>query len=288
MVLIAIDPVSAYMGKADGHGNVETRNVLEPIAEMAARLRIAVVAITHLNKGGAGNQGVMERFQGSIAFIAAARAGFAIIADEENEGRVLFLQVKNNLAPMQKGLAFRCLQKIVGEDIVASFVDFENEHVTQTADEALSATEQRSGTDGATAKEQAVEFLQTILTDGPVPALDIEREAVAAGLHEDGKPIGQNKPLRDAKKRLGIVTKREGFGRGAKYRWEMPPASWMPSNSMDAHSQDRASMDQEGIHGENEGWRDTTVTPVSLCPVPPISPVDALDHGIPDFLRRLR
>jgi putative DNA primase/helicase len=110
--LIIIDPISAYMGKADGHGNVETRNVLEPIAEMANRLRIAVVAITHLNKGGANNQGVLERFQGSIAFIAAARAGLAVITDEENEGRVLFLQVKNNIAPKQKGLAFRCLQTL--------------------------------------------------------------------------------------------------------------------------------------------------------------------------------
>src|SRR5258706_10711330 len=43
--------ISAYMGGADGNGNVETREVLEPLAEMADRLRIAVVAVTHLNKG---------------------------------------------------------------------------------------------------------------------------------------------------------------------------------------------------------------------------------------------
>jgi putative DNA primase/helicase len=72
--LIIIDPVSAYMGAADGHGNVETRGVLEPISEMADRLRTAVVAITHLNKSSNANQGVLERFTGSIAFIAAARA----------------------------------------------------------------------------------------------------------------------------------------------------------------------------------------------------------------------
>jgi putative DNA primase/helicase len=48
--LIIVDPISAYMGGADGNGNVETREVLEPLAEMADRLRIAVVAVTHLNK----------------------------------------------------------------------------------------------------------------------------------------------------------------------------------------------------------------------------------------------
>jgi putative DNA primase/helicase len=245
--LIIIDPISAYMGKADGHGNVETRNVLEPIAEMANRLRIAVVAITHLNKGGANNQGVLERFQGSIAFIAAARAGFAVIADEENEGRVLFLQVKNNIAPKQKGLAFRCLQTLVDDGIVASIVDWESEYVTQSADEALTATEKRSGADTVSAKEQAIEFLRTELAAGPVAVKDIEREAVAAGLHEDGKPIGQNKPLRDARKALGVNATKGGFGT-AGWFWAPPDAPLVPSPSIGAHSQRRAPMDLTGTY----------------------------------------
>jgi hypothetical protein len=178
--LIVIDPISAYMGKIDGHGNVETRSVLEPLADMADRLRIAVVAITHLNKGGSGTQGVLERFIGSIAFIAAARAGFVVI-DDDDEGRVLFLEVKNNLAKKRKGLAFRRLQTVVESDIVASFVDWESEYVTQSADEALSATEQR-GPDGSTVTEQAIEFLKVVLADGPKPVKDIEREAAEACL----------------------------------------------------------------------------------------------------------
>ena len=72
--LIIIDPISAYMGGADGNGNVETREVLEPLAEMANRLGIAVVAVTHLNKGGGSDQTALNRFVGSIAFVAAARS----------------------------------------------------------------------------------------------------------------------------------------------------------------------------------------------------------------------
>lgn len=49
--LIIIDPISAYMGGADGNGNVETREVLEPLAEMANRLGIAVVAVTQREFG---------------------------------------------------------------------------------------------------------------------------------------------------------------------------------------------------------------------------------------------
>jgi putative DNA primase/helicase len=254
--LIIIDPVSAYMGKIDGHGNVETRSVLEPIAEMAERLRIAVVAVTHLNKGGAGNQGAMERFVGSIAFIAAARSGFAVIPDEENEGLILVLSVKNNLAPKPRGLAFRYLQRIVGDGIVASVIDWEGDYVARTADEALSATEQGSEAGSATAKEQAIELLRSVLTDGPRSVKDVESEAVAAGLHEAGKPIGQNKPLRDARKALRVESKKSG-AHSAGWVWMPPCAPKVPSNPEDAHSWGRAPSALEGTFGGSR-WHPAT------------------------------
>jgi hypothetical protein len=235
--LIIIDPVSAYMGKVDGHGNVETRSVLEPIADMADRLRIAVVAVTHLNKGGTGSQGVLERFQGSIAFIAAARSGFAVIPDDENEGRVLVLSVKNNLAPMAKGLAFRCLQTIVGDGIVASAIDWENEHVSRTADEALCAIEAGAQSRNSTAKDEAIEFLNTILACGPVDVQDVERQARDAGVLGDRQPISQCKPIRAARESLGIKPRQVD----RKWVWALPADSQMPSDAQMPYPQGRAS-----------------------------------------------
>jgi hypothetical protein len=251
--LIIVDPISAYMGNAETNDNSKTRAALEPLAEMAARLRVAVVAVTHLNKGSAGGQSALERFQGSIAFVAAARAAFVVIEDEEQDGHVLFLQVKNNLAPKQKGLGFRLEQRTIdGHDIVASYVVWDGEHVAHTADEALNASETREGGD-RTGKAEVVEFLRDALAAGPVDVLDIEQQARTAGLLGDSQRLKQSKPFRAAREEIGVVSDREGFGAGAKYRLRMPDHPCAPSKPIGALPENTAPMDIEGAHGRLEG-----------------------------------
>jgi putative DNA primase/helicase len=224
--LIIVDPISAYMGGSDGNGNVETREVLEPLAEMANRLHIAVVAITHLNKGGGGgSQTALSRFAGSIAFIAAARAAFAVLEDPENDDRRFLLQAKNNLGKKCNGLIFRMEQRTVSDGIVSSNIIFsESEQVSQSIDEALMASENRGGDGSQTsAKGDAVEFLNEVLSDGPVDVLEVERQARLAGLLGDDKRIRENKSFRAARKQLGVLSTRDGFGQGGRYVLSLPP-----------------------------------------------------------------
>jgi putative DNA primase/helicase len=243
---IIIDPISAYMSGTDANGNAEIREMMEPLSEMANRLHIAVLAVTHLNKGGGGGQTALQRFSGSIGIIAAARAGFVVLEDPESEGRRLLLEVKSNLGPKCKGLAFRMEQRLVAEGIVSSNIFFENQYVSQSSDEALTASENRGG-DGSqtTGKEDVAEFLTEVLEAGPVD-VEVERQARLAGLLGDTKRIRENKSFRAARKQLGVLSKHDGFGLGSRYVLSLPGAPCAPRTPMGAHSGEGAHMEKAG------------------------------------------
>ena len=164
-LLVIIDPMSSYLGKVDSHKNAELRAVLEPLGEMAARLGVAVLAITHFSKSGSGSAN--NRFIGSIAFVAAARAAYIVVRDPEDGDRRLFLPTKNNVGPEGSGLAFRVGLKGIGGDIFAPMILWEGA-VTTTAEEALATKNGKSGS--APERENAEAFLRTILADRPLPS----------------------------------------------------------------------------------------------------------------------
>jgi archaellum biogenesis ATPase FlaH len=221
--LVVIDPISAYCGRADSHKNSEIRGLLAPLAELAARFRLAVVAVTHLSKGGAGK--AVYRAMGSLAFAAAARAVWAVAKDQSNPTRRLILPVKMNLSPDPTGLAY---------SIDDGAVAWEAEPVRMTADDAFSAEADRERGGESSEWREAGDWLVEVLTDGPVAAKEIKSLARVNGIGE--------KPLRTAKERLGIVSQREGFGTGSRVLWAMP-------GSIDAQDDHRCPSKNTGIYG---------------------------------------
>jgi AAA domain len=255
--LIIIDPISSYLGpKLDSHVNAAVRGVLEPLSEMAARLGIAILAITHPPKG-TGTTAI-NRFIGSIAFVAAARAAFMVTRDPDDETRRLFLPVKNNLAPLGKGLAFRLEQRLVADGILGSSVAWETETVTITADQALAATDvAREG--AASPRTEAEEYLRDKLSAGRVPVEDVNEHARALGIAQ--------RTLARARKALGIRAVKDGFGGG----WLLA----MPDEECQVLPKGATS----GSGSLRQSWQPSDTAP----PAPP-GEADMLD--IPAFLRR--
>lgn len=213
-VLVVIDPLSAYLGEKDSYKDAEVRRVLGPLSMMAERTGVAVVGIMHLNKNE--QRKALYRALNSIAFVAAARAVFAVAEDQDTEGRILFLPLKMNLAPKPPGLAYR----LDGPRIV-----WDAEPVTADAESALRGAdlpEERAE------RVQAVEVLKELLQAGSMKAEAVKKEAAQAGITE--------RTLIRAKAALRVKSRRVG-GLGSAGWWE-----WSLSDSQPIHDAKTANL----------------------------------------------
>lgn len=212
VALVVIDPVSAYLGGTDSHNNADVRTLLAPLGEMAARIGAAVVAVSHLNKGGAASNGdALMRVTGSLAFVAASRAAYIVAKDPADEKRRLFLPAKNNIGPDAGGLAFGIEGCTTEQGIETSRIVWELEAVQgMSADEVLrpaEAAEEHGALDDAKA------WTSSMLSDGPMPSKRFMAEGKEAG-HAD-------RTLMRARRALGI----EAFKDGTVGPWmvRLPP-----------------------------------------------------------------
>ncbi len=168
--LVVIDPASAFMGKVDTHKDADVRRVLTPLAKLAAEKRVALVLVMHLNKR---ECDAMYRTSGSIAFVAAARAVWAVSADLQNPQRRTMTLLKNNLSGSRTGLAYR-IEEMNGEVVFT----WEAEPVKMTASEAL---QPRKRGPAAAARNRAADWLRGVLANGPKLAREVVAAASAAG-----------------------------------------------------------------------------------------------------------
>jgi hypothetical protein len=185
--LLVIDPVSAYLGDCDDQLNANLRAILAPLKDLAERLNLAVVLVTHHSKGSAGSTNGKYRVLGSIAYVGTCRANFLFLKDPDDvEGcRVLMLDNGGNLAAKQPALAY-----VVRDDGAGPYCDWQPETIDLDADTALAkaaraasvAKGERSG-GGQTERRvsRCVEWLKRYMGSGGKPAAEAEAAGVAAG-----------------------------------------------------------------------------------------------------------
>jgi putative DNA primase/helicase len=131
---------------------------------------------------------------GSLAFAAAARAVWGVTKDEADEKRRLFVPVKANLSTDSGGLAYS-VQETNGQPSIA----WEASAIPGDADRHMG-----TGSIGChDAVDEAVEFLRTLLAQGPLPVRAVDQEGREAGF--------SNSALRRGRLRLGLRPFKDGY-----------------------------------------------------------------------------
>ena len=197
--LLILDPLSSYIG-----GNVslnmsnEVRPQFNSLIRIAKELDCAVIVVAHMNKA----QGLkaLYRTTGSIDIVAAARSSLLIArtsSDISDNERIMAVQ-KNNLASMGKSVLFS-----VGDGVV-EWLD----QVDRSADEILGNCVVNGRPDDRL--KEAKDFIQSMLENGPMPAVECENRLKAAGIRKT--------TAKKAKKELGVISEKEG----AVWFWKLP------------------------------------------------------------------
>ena len=165
--LLAIDPLTAYVGRINASAGIEVRSILMPLVDMLADLHVAGIGVMHFNKKTDVEQ-ALARIADSVAFGAVARHCFVVTDDLENERRLL-VKAKNNLAPDVKALSYTIKATHAGNDhrdgrdIYAPHIVWGYDHVEISATQAMRA--EATGTAASNARKVAKEFMIKLLTE---------------------------------------------------------------------------------------------------------------------------
>ena len=206
--LLVIDPLMAFLTRADAGSDQDVRQALFRLSRLAERRECAVVCLRHLSKMG-GDKAVY-RGAGSIGIVAAARSGLVAAADPDDPGVRVLAAVKCNLAAPPRPLRFAletgggvCRVRWLGtadltaDDLVRRL----------TRPELAKRAEER------TRLQEAVEFLRTLLADGPRRTSDCYLLAHIEGI--------ARRTLQRALKPAGVRQRKAP--RGGEPLWELVP-----------------------------------------------------------------
>lgn len=272
--MVIIDPlVSAVTG--DSHKNSEVRRSLQPLVDLSLITRAAVLGVTHFSKASSGKDPV-ERVVGSIAFGALARIVMAATkVTEENGGGRILVRAKSNIGPDHGGLKYELKQGELKDHpgITASWAEW-GEALKGEARDLLDTAEASQDPEDRNEREEAKEFLLTLLAHGPVPANRVQKEA-----NQNGHAW---RTVNRAKKDIGVVTSK--IGMKGEWRWELPPKNatpieechenegqpfgnlqngWQPSEQNDAHNdspeechapEERQNIASQKMRHSSESW----------------------------------
>jgi len=198
--LISIDPITDYVGTIDMYRDNQVRDLLHPFARIAARHRLALVYVLHLNKKT--DLQAKHRGLGSVAFRNVTKSSLLVAMSKDQPDWRLLVQEKRNLTPHRRAVAFRLVPAPRSAWPQVEWISGWQENVD--IDELLTPSKP------ANKRQQAVEFLRSALRSGPQPATTIIERARNAGISEA--------TLKLARPLVGVISSRTGHG----WMWRLP------------------------------------------------------------------
>jgi len=189
--------------------------LLAPLSALAAKYKIAIICVTHLNKGSGTN--AMHRITGSLALVAAARASYLVSKDPDDPKRRLMLPMKNNLGDDLHGFAY----SITVAENGAPYVLWEDKPVEVTADDVLNNVDESD--DDLSARDEAKDWILAQLENGAVPSNEILSKA-----KKDGIAI---RTLKRAKADLKIESTRKD----SHWSWIAPEGTYKENSKSAEH-----------------------------------------------------
>jgi hypothetical protein len=179
------------------------------LTTIARERDIAILAVGHLRKK---DGAAIYRPMGSLAFIAASRASWAICKDPVDPAKRLFLPVKNNLAPHIIGLAYTIETSPDGR---GPTICWSPEPVAQSVDFAIAAARAAGRPDEE--RQFAIKWLKKRLAKSACKSSDIREEADVQGI--------ANTTLRRAFREIGGIADRRGMVPIQEWYWSLPGAT---------------------------------------------------------------
>jgi len=210
--LVILDPLVA-ISRGDSHKNSEVRKDLNPVLDLARRANCAVLGITHLSKA-TSHLPPQERLNGSIAFVAVARSVLiAAKTQAELPSTHILVSVKNNLSPRPDSIEYSIQPaQVPAEGGVIDTSRLGWGRTVPGEPEDILRPSEGEGVNRPTALAQAVAFLQEMLADGHVGAIEVKDQAAQAGL--------AYATIRRAADALSVRRQKDGMNKG--WVWSLP------------------------------------------------------------------
>ncbi|WP_190973047.1 AAA family ATPase [Bifidobacterium rousetti] len=213
-----IDPITSAMD-GDSNKRDDVRRALDPLADMADRLGIAIVGILHFNKGGGY---ASDKISGSHAFRDVIRSLLLVAKDDENGDCVVTIDKSSYTTAQGISYSYGIISQDVTDDDgqafavpkITGFMPTE-----RSVDEVINRNITQDATDAPrTERGEVLEWLTEYLREGPAPYKEIATAASAEGYSK--------RQLTNARERSSdpwIITEPdpEYEGRGQKRVWKL-------------------------------------------------------------------